>query len=40
MLYDTLDNDLINTIIYYYSEIEPITLGNYWHYVDGEPVVW
>ena len=25
---------------YYYSETEPTTSGNFWHYVDGEPVVW
>ena len=26
--------------IYYYKEEEPGTRGNYWHYVDGEPVIW
>ena len=26
--------------IYYYSETEPISEGDYWHYVDGNPVVW
>lgn len=26
--------------IYYYSESEPTTEGNYWHYVDGKPEVW
>ncbi|MCD8206865.1 MAG: leucine-rich repeat domain-containing protein, partial [Bacteroidales bacterium] len=25
---------------YYYSETEPAEDGNYWHYVDGEIVVW
>ena len=25
---------------YYYSENEPITEGNYWHYVDGIPTMW
>ena len=26
--------------VYYYSEDEPTTNGNYWHYVDGEIVKW
>lgn len=26
--------------VYWYSEEEPTTDGNYWHYVDGEIVVW
>ncbi len=26
--------------VYYYSETQPQTQGNYWHYVDGEPVIW
>lgn len=26
--------------IYYYSETQPTTYGNYWHYVDGVPTVW
>ena len=25
---------------YYYSDSEPTEEGNYWHYVDGEIVVW
>lgn len=25
---------------YYYSENKPITTGNYWHCVDGEPTPW
>lgn len=25
---------------YYYSETQPTTYGNYWHYVDGVPTVW
>ncbi len=25
---------------YYYSETEPTTTGNYWHYVDGVPTKW
>ena len=26
--------------VYYYSENEPTTEGNYWHYVNGEVVIW
>ena len=26
--------------IYYYSETQPAQEGNYWRYVDGQPVVW
>ena len=25
---------------YYYSETQPTTAGNYWHYVDGVPTKW
>ena len=25
---------------YYYSEAQPTKHGNFWHYVDGEIVVW
>lgn len=25
--------------MHYYSE-EPVTEGNYWHYVDGVPTIW
>ena len=25
---------------YYYSETQPTTAGNYWHYVDGVPTAW
>ena len=28
------------TIYYYYSETEPTSSGNYWHYVDGKPTPW
>ena len=31
---------LINATRYYYSETAPTASGNYWHYVDGEIVVW
>ena len=35
------DNDyLINATRYYYSETQPTTEGNFWHYVDGVPTVW
>lgn len=26
--------------VYFYSEDEPNAAGKYWHYVDGEPVIW
>ena len=26
--------------VYFFSKTEPIKEGNYWHYVDCEPVVW
>ena len=26
--------------IYYLSETEPTGEGNFWHYVDGQPVIW
>ena len=26
--------------LFYYSESEPTTAGNYWHYVDGVPTKW
>ena len=26
--------------IYYFSETEPTEEGNFWHYVDGKPVIW
>ena len=34
------NNDLLNATRYYYSETEPTTEGNYWHWVDGVPTVW
>ena len=30
----------IGAPIYFYSETQPAASGNYWHYADGEPVVW
>ena len=32
--------NLLNATRYYYSETEPTTEGNFWHWVDGEPVAW
>ena len=26
--------------LYFYSETEPTEEGNFWHYVDGKPVIW
>ena len=26
--------------LYFYSEMEPTEEGNFWHYVDGQPVIW
>ena len=34
------DEDLASITIYYYSETKPVEIGDYWHFVDGEPVVW
>ena len=31
---------ITNATRYYYSEIQPIEEGNFWHWVDGEPTVW
>jgi hypothetical protein len=31
---------LINANRYYYSETQPTTDGNFWHYVDGVPTPW
>lgn len=33
-------SDDIGKDYYYYSETEPTEVGNYWHYVNGEPVIW
>ena len=35
---DILDD--IDATIYCYSETEPTEEGNFWHYVDGMPVIW
>ena len=34
------NSDILAATIYFYSETEPTTSGNYWHYVDGVPTVW
>jgi len=31
---------LTNATLYYFSETQPTTEGNYWHYVDGVPTKW
>ena len=37
----SVDNSsLTNATRYYYSETEPTSSGNYWHYVDGIPTAW
>jgi len=32
--------DKVPYTVYFYSETEPEEEGNYWHYVDGKPVIW
>ena len=32
--------ETIHAPIYYLSETEPTEEGNFWHYVDGKPVIW
>ena len=34
------NSKLTNATRYYYSETKPTVEGNYWHYVNGEIVVW
>ena len=30
-----------NLTVYFYSEVQPTGVGNFWHYdADGNPVVW
>lgn len=38
-VYDSSKEELLDGI-YFYSENRPISTGNYWHYVDGEIVIW
>ena len=35
-----LNDSLLSATRYYYSETEPTAEGDFWHYVDGEIVVW
>ena len=37
---DSFNSNLENATRYYYSENEPTEDGNYWHYVDGVPIIW
>ena len=32
--------DLTDATRYYYSETQPTTTGDYWHYVNGVPTKW
>ena len=34
------NDDLLLPTRYYYSENAPTESGNFWHFVDGEPVIW
>jgi hypothetical protein len=34
------NTNLTSATRYYYSESEPTTEGNWWHYVDDVPTVW
>jgi hypothetical protein len=37
---DSCNTEVINANVYYYSENQPAGSGSYWHYVEGEAVVW
>ena len=38
---DGYGNDkLYYATVCYYTKTEPLTAGNYWHYVNGVPTVW
>lgn len=39
-IYVGYNSNLKNATRYYYSETQPTSTGNYWHYVDGVPTVW
>ena len=40
-IYIEQDNDgVTNHTVYYYSETQPTTAGNFWHWVDGVPTIW
>ena len=34
------NSNLTDATRFYYSETQPTTTGNYWHYVDGVPTAW
>ena len=34
------NNGVLLATIYYYSEEKPTIDGNFWHYVEGKPVIW
>ena len=34
------NDDFLNATIYYYSETEPATKGNFWHYENNIPTLW
>ena len=34
------DHYILNAEVYFYSEQEPETEGNFWRYVDGVPAIW
>ena len=34
------DGSGLDSVLYYYSETKPTTVGNYWHYIDGKPTAW
>ena len=36
----SFNSNLLNATRYYYSETQPTTAGNYWHYVNGVPTKW
>lgn len=37
---DFTPNLLESCTVYFYSEEEPTSAGNYWHLVDGKPIAW
>lgn len=37
---DTSNRPLTNATRYYYSENQPLSVGNFWHYVNGVPTAW
>jgi hypothetical protein len=37
---EIIENALTSCTVYFYSENEPTSAGNYWHLVDGKPTAW